>query len=116
MSGIEFTSRYDVLGPPNGCDGDCEGTGWIPVRESDTDPTLAALWQAAHAKPHGEPCDGWHFVPCPKCHPAPPSTAATPEQFVCPTCGPGVAADEDGCCVTCGADCEIKSAATPEQP
>ena len=24
----------------------------------------------AHAKPHGEPCDGWHFVRCPKCHPA----------------------------------------------
>ncbi len=25
--------------------------------------------------------------------------------FVCPSCGPHVAADEDGCCASCGQDC-----------
>ena len=29
-----------------------------------------------------------------------------PEHFVCPDCGPFVAADDDGCCIHCGADCE----------
>ena len=29
------------------------------------------------------------------------------EIFVCPECGPLVSADEDGCCATCGAACEI---------
>lgn len=29
------------------------------------------------------------------------------ERFKCPDCGIGVRADEDGCCVHCGADCEI---------
>lgn len=24
--------------------------------------------------------------------------------WMCPTCGPGIAADEDGCCASCGAD------------
>lgn len=27
------------------------------------------------------------------------------EHFVCPECGPHIAADEDGCCALCGADC-----------
>ncbi len=29
------------------------------------------------------------------------------EVFVCADCGYGVAADEDGCCATCGRDCAI---------
>lgn len=29
------------------------------------------------------------------------------ELWQCPDCGVGVAADEDGCCANCGADCEI---------
>jgi rRNA maturation endonuclease Nob1 len=28
--------------------------------------------------------------------------------FVCPECGPGVKADEDHCCATCGADCKVR--------
>lgn len=28
-------------------------------------------------------------------------------SFDCPECGPGVKADEDACCATCGVDCEI---------
>lgn len=66
MGEFEFTSRYDALGPPNGCTGDCEGTGWVPTQTGD--PAYQALWDAAHAKPHSEPCDGWHFVRCPQCH------------------------------------------------
>jgi hypothetical protein len=29
------------------------------------------------------------------------------ERFVCPDCGYGVQADEDGCCASCGRDCAI---------
>jgi len=29
------------------------------------------------------------------------------EEWRCPTCGHGVHADEDGCCVHCGGDCEL---------
>jgi hypothetical protein len=29
------------------------------------------------------------------------------ERFRCADCGFGVKADEDGCCATCGADCEV---------
>ena len=32
-----------------------------------------------------------------------------PECFVCPDCGPFVWVDEDGCCVTCGADTRLES-------
>lgn len=28
-------------------------------------------------------------------------------SFVCPTCGPNVKADEDGCCAMCGEDCAV---------
>jgi len=34
-----------------------------------------------------------------------------PECFVCSECGPLVKADEDGCCTTCGRDCEVKPTA-----
>lgn len=32
----------------------------------------------------------------------------TEERWECPTCGLGVAADEDGCCAMCGADCKAQ--------
>ena len=32
---------------------------------------------------------------------------STPGSFTCPDCGPRVKADEDGCCASCGLDCEI---------
>lgn len=31
-----------------------------------------------------------------------------PRHAVCSQCGPHVSADVDGCCKTCGADCEIE--------
>lgn len=36
--------------------------------------------------------------------------AQTAGSFTCPTCGPHVKADEDGCCVTCGEDCKMEGA------
>jgi len=70
---IEFTDRYKALGipypdPKTMCQGQCEGTGWVPVERDDPDPVWRTLWEAAHAKPHKEPCDGWHFVKCPDCN------------------------------------------------
>lgn len=77
---MEFTSRYDVLGPPNGCKGDCEGTGFIPhfqrsyntspravvANERDDEPPIyRVLWYLAEAKQASD--DGWHFLSCPTC-------------------------------------------------
>jgi hypothetical protein len=79
---FEFTCRYDVLGPPNGCRGACEGTGWIPhfeaiyrssprqvlrhgPRPDDEPPIYRVLWFLAEAKAPTD--DGWHFLPCPDC-------------------------------------------------
>lgn len=30
-----------------------------------------------------------------------------PPRFDCETCGPGIAVDEDGCCLSCGADASV---------
>ena len=37
-----------------------------------------------------------------------PAKMKETEYFTCPNCGPRVAVDEDGCCVTCGGDTVIK--------
>lgn len=63
-------SRYEALGIPvpdvrTMCTGDCEGTGFVPVRANDKDPVYRALWHLAEQLSHAE--DGWHFVPCPAC-------------------------------------------------
>lgn len=84
---MEFVDRYSALGipypdPETVCTGQCEGVGWVPVymtpvgpfdptrvySKVEDDPKLQALWGEAHAKPHDEPCDGWHFVKCPDCN------------------------------------------------
>lgn len=36
-----------------------------------------------------------------------------PDRFDCDTCGAGVAADEDGCCATCGVDCWVIANGVP---
>jgi len=61
---IIITDRYSVL-PYNGCESDCEGTGYIPVKSDESDPVLKKLWDEAELKNHSG--DGWHFVVCPKC-------------------------------------------------
>jgi len=94
MSDVVVADRYSVFGPPNGCDGPCEGTGWVPVCPPLGDPrrtfwaprlgrdvtstfpgpwagkddesrALQDLWRAAEAKKRSD--DGTHFVPCPRC-------------------------------------------------
>ena len=68
MSGDDFvfTSRYDALGPPNGCDGQCEGTGFVPIHADETDPEWKAVWDESEKENPTD--DGWHFVRCPKCN------------------------------------------------
>lgn len=62
----QFTDRYQALGipypdPATMCQGQCEGTGWIPVHgpvkprrgrvspvDQEEDPRLLAAWRAAH--------------------------------------------------------------------
>ena len=67
---IVFTDRYDALGipvpvPNTMCLGNCEGTGWVPIHRTETEPFYKKLWDEAEAK---EPTDdGWHFVICPRC-------------------------------------------------
>lgn len=61
------------------CDGQCEGTGAVPVwmhpeggprpfevhAPEETDPELIAAWKAAEADQPS--VSGWHFVNCPRC-------------------------------------------------
>lgn len=65
---IEFTDRYKALGipypePETMCNGQCEGTGWIPVYckitpantsmcEKEEDERLIQAWEKAHAEAH----------------------------------------------------------------
>lgn len=65
MSELEFTSRYDVL-PYNGCDAECEGTGWVPVADGESEEPWRTLWLEAEAASPTD--DGWHFVKCPVCN------------------------------------------------
>lgn len=84
MSNLEFVCRYDVLGPPNGCKGQCEGTGLIPHAEylqparegecrataGDDPPIYRVLWFFMEGRqPAG---DSYHFLPCPDCQPDDP--------------------------------------------
>lgn len=67
MVEFESTDRYQALSipypdPATMCSGPCEGIGVYPE-----DDQSSPLWQEAHAKPHDEPCDGWHFVKCSDC-------------------------------------------------
>jgi hypothetical protein len=67
---VDFTSRYDALGIPDPdpatmCTGDCEGTGWVPVKADDENVLYRDLWNIAEATSKTD--DGWHFVSCPAC-------------------------------------------------
>jgi len=65
----EFTDRYQALGipyPKCECNGQCEGTGFVPVTKDDTEEPFRTLWLEAEAKEPSD--DGWHFVKCPDCN------------------------------------------------
>lgn len=68
---IEFYDRYSALGipypePETMCNGQCEGTGYVPVPADEIDPTFKALWLEAEIQNPTD--DGWHFVTCPSCN------------------------------------------------
>lgn len=63
-----YTDRYQALGiaypdASTVCHGECEGTGWVPVRADDRQ--YAAAWALAEAEHPSD--DGWHFVQCAEC-------------------------------------------------
>lgn len=63
-----MADRYSALGipgpdPATVCRGPCEGTGFVPVREDDTE--YGDDWKLAEAKSATD--DGWHFVACHAC-------------------------------------------------
>ena len=96
---IEVTDRYAATGYPDPetvCQGQCEGTGRVPVYVSrgdyrigpwtrpddETDEALRALWYAAEKTDRSKDTNtgvripavtdtgvryGWHFVDCPGC-------------------------------------------------
>lgn len=108
----EFTDRYDALGipypdPNTICQGDCEGTGYVPLsidslgftgeeitamgfdfnpgylRLAEEEPpekleVYRNLWLAAEEKSPAD--DGWHFVECPDCHGTGVRAASTPKS------------------------------------
>ena len=82
---IQFVDRYDALGmdkpdPDTMCNGQCEGTGYIPIFNpecpnkgncypTDTtplEPAILVLWRAAEAENPTD--DGYHFIKCPDCN------------------------------------------------
>ena len=65
----EFTDRYQALGIPYPdpkimCKDQCEGTGWVPVKQDDEEP-WKTLWLEAEKKKPSD--DEYHFVKCPAC-------------------------------------------------
>jgi len=71
MSEKEFTDRYEALGipypdPKTMCDGQCEGTGWVPIASDDMEEPFRTLWLEAEKKTPTN--DGYHIVKCPDCN------------------------------------------------
>jgi len=67
---LGFSDRYKALGIPypdpiTMCQGQCEGTGRVPVYKDETDAQYRKLWLEAEAIHPSS--DGWHFVTCPDC-------------------------------------------------
>ena len=96
MSDIEYTDRYRAMGipypdPATVCNGQCEGTGLVPIKYDEENEPFATLYLQAHERgcvgirnrlrelwrhrefwywrsKLREWCDGWHFVTCPACN------------------------------------------------
>ncbi len=70
-NGIEFTDRYQASGIPYPdletiCQGQCEGTGMVPIHKDKTEEPWHSLWVEAEQKSPSD--DDWHFVVCPDCN------------------------------------------------
>jgi hypothetical protein len=68
--------RFDIFGPDNQCP-NCEGTGWIPVSQTNINEPLRALWTQAEIDSPAQ--DGFHLVPCPVCCPIQTGTDGQPD-------------------------------------
>jgi hypothetical protein len=67
---MKIYSRYEAMGiplpdPKTMCEGQCEGTGFIPVKKDDMEEPYHTLWLKAEQKKPTD--DGWHFIKCPDC-------------------------------------------------
>lgn len=67
---LEISTRYGPAGSPmpdpeTMCNGQCEGTGKVPIPADETSPEWKTLWVEAEKKSPSD--DGWHFVDCPTC-------------------------------------------------
>lgn len=67
---LTIINRYDALGmnepdPNTVCHGQCEGTGYVPVKRNHANPMFRKLWSQEEVKNPSE--DGWHLVECPEC-------------------------------------------------
>jgi len=70
MNKIEWTDRYQALGipypdPETVCEGQCEGTGWVPIQRDDLGEPWRTLWLKAEKE---NPTGVTHFVQCPDCN------------------------------------------------
>lgn len=63
---ISSTDRYGRGIRNNGCKGQCEGTGFVPILKDEKSRKWRKLWLEAENKKPAD--DGWHFVPCPDCN------------------------------------------------
>ncbi len=69
-----FTDRYQALGmdypdPETMCKGQCEGTGFIPIKQGlrgNGSDEYKEDWQKAEAEEPSD--DGWHFLACHDCN------------------------------------------------
>lgn len=68
---FKVADRYSALGietpdPSTCCDGECEGTGVVPIQKGDRRIEYRKAWEAAEKKEKSD--DGYHFVKCRVCH------------------------------------------------
>lgn len=68
MTIMEIKDRYGGNYPDvdTCCEGQCEGTGVVPIYKNDENDIFRKLWIEAEEKEHAE--DGCHFVKCPDCN------------------------------------------------
>lgn len=61
----EDITSLPEIGSGEPCDGECEGTGVVPIFAFDMEEPYRALWLVAQGKAPTD--DGWHLVPCADC-------------------------------------------------
>ncbi len=69
MNELLFVDRYTALGipypdPKTVCKGQCEGTGFVPIRAPTEEPWLSLWLKAQMDRPSA---NGYQFVRCPNC-------------------------------------------------